>query len=95
MRVISIPHLRQDTSRYPDVKKQIENWCDVVKKAMRAHLSMNLTSLTDKLIILSFELCVDLIVVFPSCWLMSNACLMTRCESKPLRLCITTRKTGD
>jgi len=33
MRLISMPRLRQDTNRYPDVKKQIENWCDVVKKA--------------------------------------------------------------
>lgn len=33
MRLISISSLHQDTSRYPDVKKQIENWYDVVKKA--------------------------------------------------------------
>jgi mRNA interferase HigB len=33
MRLISMPRLRQDASRYPDVKKQIENWYDVVKKA--------------------------------------------------------------
>jgi mRNA interferase HigB len=33
MRLISVSRLCQDTSRYPDVKKQIENWYDVVKKA--------------------------------------------------------------
>jgi mRNA interferase HigB len=33
MKLISISSLRQDTSPYPDVKKQIENWCNVVKKA--------------------------------------------------------------
>jgi mRNA interferase HigB len=33
MKLISISSLPQDASRYPDVKKQIENWCDVVKKA--------------------------------------------------------------
>jgi mRNA interferase HigB len=33
MRLISMPRLRQDTNRYPDVKKQIEHWYDVVKKA--------------------------------------------------------------
>lgn len=33
MRFLSISRLRQETDRYPDVKKQIENWYDVVKKA--------------------------------------------------------------
>jgi mRNA interferase HigB len=33
MRFLSISRLRQETGRYPDVKKQIENWYDVVKKA--------------------------------------------------------------
>jgi mRNA interferase HigB len=33
MRVISVSNLRQDVSRYPDVKKQIESWYSVIKKA--------------------------------------------------------------
>jgi mRNA interferase HigB len=33
MRFLSISRLRQGTGRYPDVKKQIENWYDVVRKA--------------------------------------------------------------
>jgi len=33
MRLISVSRLRQETGRYPDVKKQIEHWYDVVKKA--------------------------------------------------------------
>jgi mRNA interferase HigB len=33
MRLIAISRLRNDASRYPDVKKQIENWYTVVKNA--------------------------------------------------------------
>ena len=33
MRLIAISRLRKDASRYPDVKKQIENWYTVVKNA--------------------------------------------------------------
>ena len=32
MNIISISNLRQDASRYPDVKKQIESWYSVIKK---------------------------------------------------------------
>ena len=38
MRVISMPRLRQDTSRYPDVKNQIESWYSVIKKAKLENL---------------------------------------------------------
>lgn len=31
--LISIPNLRTDTAKYPDVKKQIDDWYAVFKKA--------------------------------------------------------------
>ncbi len=33
MKLIAISRLRQDANRYPDVKKQVENWYKVVKNA--------------------------------------------------------------
>ena len=38
MKLIAISRLRQDANRYPDVKKQVENWYKVVKNAQWKNL---------------------------------------------------------
>lgn len=38
MHLISIRNLRDDSAKYPDVKKQIDNWYAIVKKAEWSNL---------------------------------------------------------
>ncbi len=38
MKIISISYLRKDAAKYPDVKKQIDNWYAAVKQAQWQNL---------------------------------------------------------